>query len=413
MARNSARRGNAERGKQDKTTSVVGSKLGDTGNMLLNRRLPKGGIREQGSLSIAEGAMPDSTTIGKGAAQQTGISVLRVVALVSAALIVILLVVAIALAILAHTSAFVIDTVEATGTEHAKAEDIARLVVLEDGATLLSIDDGAIRDSVCKNPWISNVDVERIFPGTIRIHATERIPRALVSMGTGGVAWLLGDDGHWIEPVSLEVGEDEATRDAALAKASEYGAVLIANVPSDVVPVAGSACTDSSVLAALSFEDQFSSDFASEVVSYNAPGADDIACVLKSGVEVSLGSSTSVSSKEQIVLGIVEEYGGRVTYINVRVPSRPTFRYVDSPYVKEGTGANGSSAVETKPLQEHVTPDENATQAPENETSTDDYGYDSGNGYDYDYGYDSGYDTDYDSGYDTGYDYDYVSYEQW
>ncbi|MDO4797741.1 MAG: FtsQ-type POTRA domain-containing protein [Coriobacteriales bacterium] len=348
MASRGTQRGSGTRGKSEQKPSVVGSKVGDTGGILSTHRLPRGGIREQGGLKVADGAMPDSTSVGGLRTHEAGASVLRIVAIVSAGLIVLLLVVAIAFAVLAHTSAFVIDAVEAVDTEHAKADDLVRLVTLEEGATLLSVDEAAVREAVQKNPWIASVSIERVFPDTLRIHATERTPRVMVLMGTGGTAWLLGDDGHWIEPVSLDAAEGEALRDTALAKAVEYGADLVTNVPADVAPQAGSACTDDSILAALSFEEQFSKEFADSVVSYSAPGVDDISCVLSNGVEVSLGSATSVSSKEQIVRNVLDEYGGQVTYINVRVPTRPTFRYVNSPYVKEGSGANGESAVDTR-----------------------------------------------------------------
>ncbi len=370
MAARNTLHGKGQRRRSDHHTSVVGSKVGDTGRILLGRRLPRGGIREGSGLSVADGALPDSTSMGRANVQETGISVLRAIAIVCSILLVILVVVAIAFAILAHTSAFVIDSVEAVDTEHAKAEDIVRLVTLEEGATLLSVDEAAVREAVLKNPWIESIAIERVFPGTLRIHATERTPRALVAMGTGGIAWLLGSDGHWIEPVSLEVGEGEATRDAALAKAGEYGADLITNVPTDVAPVAGSSSTDESVLEALSFEEQFSQEFAKQVVSYSAPGRDDISCVLSNGVEVALGSATNVLAKEQIVQNVLGEYGGKVTYINVRVPSRPTFRYVDSPYVREGTGANGEPAVEER-TQEHVGVESSNGQGEDKTTSGD------------------------------------------
>ncbi len=334
-----------ERVRTEGRTSVVGSKVGQGSS---GRRLPRGGIREQGSLSLAEGALPDSTVIGSAEVQRAGVSVLRMVAIVSAALIVLLFIVGVTLAILAHTSAFVIDSVEAVDTEHAKAEDIVRLVQLEEGATLLSFDEGNIRDSVLKNPWIGSVEIERVFPGTLRIVATERQPRAVVAMSSGGVAWLLASDGHWIEPVTLEVASGESSEDAALARATDYGAVLITGVPADVAPVAGAAATDESILAALSFSDQFSDSFSQQVVSYAAPSGDDIACLLSNGVEVALGSPSNVDAKERIVQQVLNEYGGRVTYINVRVPSRPTYRYVDSPYVREGSGATGQSATETR-----------------------------------------------------------------
>ena len=361
MESRNSRQGRNRRG-NDKQTSVVGSRLGESSSRYRGRVLPRGGIREQGSLSVAEGALPDSTIIGHVDGERMGKGVLKVIAIVSASLLVLLVVITIVFMILSRTSMFAVDTVEAVESEHVRAEDIEHLASIEEGTTLLNVDVAEVQNAIRKNPWVADVSVDRVFPSTLRISVRERVPRALVVMGTANVTWLLGDDGAWIEPVSYEAEEGESQSDAALTKAASINADLIKDVPLTVEPVAGSECTDESILAVLSFEEQFSPDFAKRVVSYSAPTADDISCVLDSGVEVALGSPTNVGTKEDLINSILKEYGGKVTYINVRVPSRPSYRYVDSPYVREGTGATGTAAVERQAEPLNATSEANETQ---------------------------------------------------
>ena len=60
-------------------------------------------------------------------------------------------------------------------------------------------------------------------------------------------------------------------------------------------------------------------------------------------MEVSLGAATNVSSKESVVLGLLDKDPGELTYINVRVPSNPSYRRIDSDTVQAGTGATGTA----------------------------------------------------------------------
>ena len=99
-------------------SSVVGSTVKDVSSRLRGRGLPPGGIREQDRLEVAEGALPDSTIIGSSASG-TGVSrALRIVAVLSGLLAVVLIAVAIAVAILSGTNAFLVTSIEAYDTEH-------------------------------------------------------------------------------------------------------------------------------------------------------------------------------------------------------------------------------------------------------------------------------------------------------
>lgn len=246
---------------------------------------------------------------------------------------------AVVILVLSHTSAFTITNVTAVASEHVSEDNIIKLAEVPDGTTLLNIDEAKVAESVERNPWVADVHFTRKFPGTLQISVTERKVRALVVMNAGDVVWCLGEGNVWIEPISLETGEDQDFNAAALARAQELGALLITDSPASVSPVAGAEATDDSLAAVDSFQTDFSDNFASQIVSYSAPSATSVSCILDSGITVSLGAATDVPSKETAIRSILDKYPSRITYINVRVPSRPTYRVIDSEDVTEGTGA--------------------------------------------------------------------------
>ena len=94
---------------------------------------------------------------------------------------------------------------------------------------------------------------------------------------------------------------------------------------------------------AIEYLDGFSDDFKSQIVSFSIPSAESISCTLKNGVAVSLGSPENISDKETVIKAILEKYPDQITYINVRVPSSPSFRRIDADSVQAGTGATGDA----------------------------------------------------------------------
>ena len=253
----------------------------------------------------------------------------------------------VALLVLSNTSTFKIDSIDAVATDHVSADDIQKLASVEEGTTLLNVDTGAITQRLMKNPWIASVSIDREFPDKLKISVTERKVEAVVVMSSRSVAWYLGEGEVWLEPVNLDVSEGQSADDVALEKATSVGAILITGVPATVDPAAGSKATDDVISAVRSYLDGFSSEFASQIVSFSAPSEASLSCVLSSGVEISLGSPSSISSKEDVIKSLLSEYPDELTYINVRVPSSPSYRKLDSSNVTEGSGATGGSASTT------------------------------------------------------------------
>ncbi|MFZ2755638.1 MAG: FtsQ-type POTRA domain-containing protein, partial [Atopobiaceae bacterium] len=260
---------------------------------------------------------------------------------------------ALALFILSNTPVFTVDTVETDATQHISADAIAKLAKVDQGVTLLNVDQGAIQQNLRKNPWVESVSIEREFPDTLKIVVNERKVGAVVLMGGGSIAWYLGEDNVWIEPFRIDGSQGQSGQQIAMAKARELGCLLITDVPSSVSPVAGTASTDDMITDVMDYQDQFSKDFSSQIAVYSAASAESISCTLESGVEVSLGAPSNVDMKESIVTQILNANPGQVTFINVRTPSKPTFRKVGTDSVTAGsvdaatTGASTDAATAT------------------------------------------------------------------
>ena len=248
--------------------------------------------------------------------------------------------------VLRSSSAFAIQNVVCEPTEHVTESDIKNLLSVPEGSTLLNFDGAAIEASLKKDPWVGSVSFERQFPDTLRVVVNEQSTDALVVMNAGSIAWYLGTSGSWIQPTKVTVAQNQSVNDAALAQATSEGVLLITDVPSSVSPKSGSEATDDVFSAVRSFRDGFSADFSAQVVSYSAPSTDNISCTLASGVEISLGSASQISAKESIVKEILAAHPGKVTFINVRVPSSTgsSYRSIDSDDVEAGTGVTSGSA---------------------------------------------------------------------
>ena len=223
------------------------------------------------------------------------------------------------------------------------AENIIKLAAVPDGATLLNVDTGAIAERLAKNPWVADVSVRREYPDRLRITVTERDILAIVVVSSGNVAWYLSSDGTWVEPAKLAGGSDSLA-DQALALARQEGCLLIRDVPGTVSPKAGAKTTDAPILGVIDYQKGFTKGLADQVVSYSASSEEAISCVLESGIEVSLGDPSQISSKEAVVNELMAQHPNQLTYINVRNPAKPSFRRVSSNSVAQGSGVQAPAA---------------------------------------------------------------------
>ncbi|KXB34654.1 cell division protein FtsQ/DivIB [Atopobium deltae] len=254
--------------------------------------------------------------------------------------------------LLMHVPIFRIESIDAPKTSHMTSEVIAKLANIPAGVTLLNASIDTIANNIKRNPWAEEVRITRVFPNKLRIEVKERTPAALVLMNSGDIAWYIGQDGTWIEPCKIAASKEQSAYDIALAQATKVGCLFVWQVPASVNPQAATKTTDPSVLEVLRYVKGFSKDFSKTIVSYAAASSESVSCVLSNGIEVSLGAAHDITTKEATIKQLIEQHPNQITFINVRVPSRPSYRKVGAESVDPGTGgrvvggnpANGNPA---------------------------------------------------------------------
>ena len=246
----------------------------------------------------------------------------------------------IAFLVLRSSSVFAITNIQVEPTEHVTNEQIQKLIAVEEGTTLLNMDESLITEELQKDPWVASATYERQFPNTLRITITERKVTAIVALSSGPVAWYLGENNVWLEADQLNVPEGKTTATVALEKATSEGELLITDVPATVSPVAGTTATDAEIQAVMQYQSTFSSELTSQIVSYSASSVDAISVTLTNGVQVALGSPTQIADKEKVILAMLKQFPGELTYLNVRTPTSPTYRRVSTGNVQSGSGVS-------------------------------------------------------------------------
>ena len=108
-----------------------------------------------------------------------------------------------------------------------------------------------------------------------------------------------------------------------------------------------------------------------------------------------------------VAMRVLNDYEGQVTYINVRIPSRPTYRRVASEYVTEGTGATGTSVEKESIVPKVRALEEEEEKADSSDSSSDTATDSSGKNSRTEYGDTSGYSDYYDDAYEYDYEYGY------
>lgn len=232
--------------------------------------------------------------------------------------------------VVVYSPLFMIRSIVATPTEHISSQTISSLANVPEGSTLFSVNDREIVERISANPWVESAEVTRQFPSQLNITVTERTKAAVVMMSSGLEAWWLSADGHWLEPLSLQKATADngvaSPSDQARAAASQEGVVFVSDVGTTAAPQAGAACADEAVSGVLAYCTTFSEEMRTKIVSAKAAGVQSIAFVLSDGVEVSVGAPSDIEEKEKVILALLAEHQGQVTYINVRTPGTPSWR---------------------------------------------------------------------------------------
>lgn len=258
---------------------------------------------------------------------------------VAASLFVVFVVVVIALA---FTPVFHIETIEVEPSSHVSKEDALALAQIPENANLINVNPFVITANLKKNPWIDSVEIQRQFPHTLKLVIREKTVRALVPMSATQTVWALAPDKTWIQPVDVSSQDADSLVHAALKLAVQEGSFVLSNISEDLDPQAGKTCDNEKVNVAYQVQSAFHSELALQIAEYDIPAVDSITCTLKSGVEIALGQANQLDIKEKIIDELLKKYENQITYINVRNPSKPSYKKANADELQSGTGIEGT-----------------------------------------------------------------------
>ena len=229
----------------------------------------------------------------------------------------------IAYAALYFGGAFAITSVKVNGADHLTNDEMAILAAVPQGTTLLNVDTSSVANSVDRDAWVADVSVNRIFPDTLEINVTEREIAAIVEVAADNAKVTQ----MWLMEIPARDSELGATISPQIYEDADR-VLHITGVPFGLTPEVGTYCADGNVNNALAILDGLSTELADQVKTVTATDAASTCLTLDNGIEIAFGTAEDIRDKERIVLQIMADNPGKVSYINVRVPDRPTWRAV-------------------------------------------------------------------------------------
>ena len=287
--------------------------------------------------------------------------------------------------ILYHSPAFTISQISVEGNQYLSNEQVIALAAVPENSTLLRVNPSIVAENIAADIWITEVKVRRGFPSTLNIVVTERQVAAVVeisstSLNTPNQEWLLSSDGIWLaqyqRPAASEQtaaagtpddGSDQqaggqqgegqtAQTDAQGGQAEEQAAAAdgagqsdgdstqfgpaarepkqpgfeqttrLTEVSRTVRPVVGESVSDGGLSNALAIINGLSAELRLQIQHISAPDRVRTTLTLTNNVSIAFGAAEDIAAKEQVIKALLAEHQGKITYINVRVPDRATYR---------------------------------------------------------------------------------------
>jgi cell division protein FtsQ len=286
-----------------------------------------------------------------------------------------------------QSPAFSVRTINVEGAQRLNGTRLTELAAVPESSTLLRLDIKGIQSRVEADPWIESVKIQRSFPSTIVLTVVERQMAIVVDVsssksGEPDLSWLVSRDGFWLGSFETSAVSRDATGEgffeAGNANAESTGADGAQGASSDanagsqgteagqlaerlqealvpqsgpsllegvrinteeiaqlphikevsrgISPVIGKPVTDEGVLNALDVVSGFSSEMLALVQFISAPDRVRTTIMLTNNVGVAFGAAEDVEAKEKVIRALLAEHEGTITYINVRIADRATYR---------------------------------------------------------------------------------------
>ncbi len=194
-----------------------------------------------------------------------------------------------------------VDRVQVSGTERTAVDEVRSASGLTVGSPMAELDLGRAADEVAELPWVDEVSVRRMWPGTVRVVVTERRPLGVVRT-TGG--WAQVDtEGRVLEVVP--------TRPRGMVGIEAAGPLAAGDV------VGTSARRALRAVGRLPFDLRTSLERA-------AHDDDGLVLALDGGWQVVMGDATDLRAKADAALAVRQAADAADgCRIDVRVPTAP------------------------------------------------------------------------------------------
>ena len=210
-----------------------------------------------------------------------------------------------------RSNLFAVENVQVNGVSHLTSQEITQLAAIPDTSTLLRCDASGIVERLKEHAWVQDAKVKRKFPHTLQLEITERTAAAVVKVNSKSI-WVISSDGTWL---------------SAATKQDWKSSKKIIDVNTAInSPASGVDCNDEGIKNAIAIYAGLPQDFAKRVKTISAESAIKAQLNLKNGVVIAFGEAQDIDLKVAAAQSLLEKYSGKISYINVRVPSRPTYR---------------------------------------------------------------------------------------
>ncbi|MEJ7844181.1 MAG: FtsQ-type POTRA domain-containing protein [Acidimicrobiales bacterium] len=213
-----------------------------------------------------------------------------------------------------------LDAVEVVGATRTPTEVVLATVTdagVVRGTAMTDLDVAVAEDALAELPWVLDVSVRRVWPGTVRIDLRERVAAAAVTTADGVV--LVAADGTVLDDTALD---DTALDDTVLDDI-----VLVTEVPDPPAPggVVGEATRP--LLAVAAAVPTTLRPMVAAVAPGTAGGVDLVLAAsagVPDGVRVALGAAADPGAAFVAVATVLDQVDLTcLASIDVRVPSAP------------------------------------------------------------------------------------------
>lgn len=226
-----------------------------------------------------------------------------------------------------------VRTVKVVGVEHTVPSVVIAAAGLEDEhPNVLTLSTSSIETQVARLPWVDEVEVDRMLPGTVRIRIVERKPALVLSLGAAH--WTIDRRGH-----VLEAGE------------VEEGLPVLAGIEVGKVQP-GIQLRTPEARAALKSYRALLPKVRRRVDGVFAPTVERITFSLHGGTVIRFGAGEQIRAKNEVLAALLARLareGREVAYIDVRVPTSPAISEALAATSTATTAPDGTVAASPSP----------------------------------------------------------------